>query len=584
MNEQMEFNSNILNHTFINLNKSLPDVTFIEEATKTSVVDGDLIKLETWKLFQTLNDKWVSGQDFKTKTIFEDFLFLDRANRPVGDKVIIDIESLRSFLKQRNSDMTVYGLMGHIYEKNNFTFMPTPVYTNFYGMNDRVKEGEPIPQDIPNDTFGTFMEVDTRDTRPRMLGIYVGEPSTNLDMKENENVRKNSDSFDITIPSGNPLIENTSNKDNYSDGNRCVGFNVDFGTRNQGIFKSISLDMQQHKNIAPTFQVLADLGSQASGQKVAQQSQSLYNFYRSKSYTCQITSMGNAMIQPTMYFNLQRVPLFYGPYLIMSVSHTINSNDFVTQFEGIRVSKFSLQQPDKLVLSVNKKILESYSNKLKKQRNNEDASGNTENGVAVTDNSFAVDESRCEGKSKFPTKPFLQLTSNVINAKSIVDYLQNITTIDADMKIFIYGITMGNKNKVTAPNNNLIGTSINDLNTALGNTYTNGQVCVKQGTAVNCLASFETYEDCLNLLVERFKNQQILLKDLRPVSNPTSIDGRANSMARLLYKNILKDEITSSNATQIKTEINNILDKNTETEKNYNNWVEIFKNSINKLS
>lgn len=585
LNSQKSFQKDILDHLFINLNKDLPNVTITQkEETGSSATDGELEKLGLWKAFQTINDKWISGQDFKTKTIFEDFLFLDRANRPVGDKVIIDIESLRSFLKQRNSDMTVYGLMGHIYEKNNFTFMPTPVYTNFYGMNDRVKEGEPIPQDIPNDTFGTFMEVDTRDTRPRMLGIYVGEPSTNLDMKENENVRKNSDSFDITIPSGNPLIENTSNKDNYSDGNRCVGFNVDFGTRNQGIFKSISLDMQQHKNIAPTFQVLADLGSQASGQKVAQQSQSLYNFYRSKSYTCQITSMGNAMIQPTMYFNLQRVPLFYGPYLIMSVSHTINSNDFVTQFEGIRVSKFSLQQPDKLVLSVNKKILESYSNKLKKQRNNEDASGNTENGVAVTDNSFAVDESRCEGKSKFPTKPFLQLTSNVINAKSIVDYLQNITTIDTDMKIFIYGITMGNKNKVTAPNNNLIGTSINDLNTALGNTYTNGQVCVKQGTAVNCLASFETYEDCLNLLVERFKNQQILLKDLRPVSNSTSIDGRANSMARLLYKNILKDEITSSNATQIKTEINNILDKNTETEKNYNNWVEIFKNSINKLS
>ena len=62
--------------------------------------------------------------------------------------------------------------------------------------------------------------------------------------------------------------------------------------------------MNQHKNIGPTFGVLEQLGAQASGQKVAQQTQSLYNFYKSRSYTCQVQSLGNVMIQPTMYFNL----------------------------------------------------------------------------------------------------------------------------------------------------------------------------------------------------------------------------------------------------------------------------------------
>lgn len=578
--DQKTFQTNILNHTFIQLNKNLPNVTFTQkEQSSISATDGEVEKVGLWKAFQTLNDKWISGQDFKTKTIFEDFLFLDRANRPVGDKVIINIEELRSFLKNRNSDMSVYSLMGHIYEKNNFTFMPTPVYTNFYGLNDRSPGAEGIPQDIPNDTFGTFMEVDTRDTRPRMLAIYVGEPSSNLDMKGNKNVRKNDDSFDITRPSGNPLIESGTNKTDYSDSNRCVGFNVDFGIRNQGIFKSISLDMQQHRNIAPTFQVLADLGSQASGQKTAQQSQSLYNFYRSKSYTCQVTSMGNAMIQPTMYFNLQRVPLFYGPYLIMSVSHTINSRDFVTQFEGIRVSKYSLQQPDKLVVSVNRKILESYKDKLFKQRQQEENSGTTEN--STVNNSIAIDESRCEGLSNYPLKPFLPLVSSNVNAQEVVQYLNSVQTIDGDMRAFIYGNVMKGKNSIEVQNNNLINVGINSLNTTLANTYTNGQVCVKKEGNIGCMASFETIDNCLNLIVEKFKNQQILLNDLKPLSNPNSVDGKAIAMTRLLYKNIYKSDFTASNATEIKKQINDALDKNPNLEENYNEWVNIFKQAVN---
>ena len=582
--EQRDFQENILNEIFIKLNKDLPSVTTTQKDNDSlSATDGELEKISLWKTFQTMNDKWISGQDFKTRTIFEDFLFLDRANRPIGDLVVINIYELLSFLKTRNSDATVYSLMGSIYEKNNFVFMPTPVYTNFYGLNDRTKEGEVIDQDIPNDTFGTFMEVDTRDTRPRMLGIYVGEPSTNLDMKENKNVKKNDDSFDITRPSGNPLVESTNNKSDYADGNRCVGFNVDFGTRNQGIFKSISLDMQQHKNIAPTFQVLADLGSQASGQKVAQQSQSLYNFYRSKSYTCQITSMGNAMIQPTMYFNLQRVPLFYGPYLIMSVNHTINSNDFITQFEGIRVSKYSLQQPNQLVISANKKILEAYKNKLRKQ-SGETITGNTNGGVSTSTDQIGLDESRCEGLSKYPLKEFLPLNSTEINTLKTITALNN-TTLNNDMKVFIYGLTMKGKNSVKVLNNNLVGININDLNSNLANNYTDGQLCIKtQSGNVGCLASFNSVSDCINMLADRYKNQETLLNDLKPLSNPNTIDGRAIAMSRLLYKNIYKNKITGNNGSTIKTQINELLSKDSNLETNFNNWTDIFKNSINKLS
>jgi len=580
LNQQRDFQVDMLDYVFTQLNKDLPNTkTTTGEQENESKLKGEVAKLDLWKTFQTMNDKWISGQDFTTRTIYEDFLFLDRANRPIGDKVVINIDKLRNRLKTKNSDATVYSLLGYIYEDNNFVFMPTPVYANFYGRNDRVKEGEALNEDAANDMFGTFMEVDTRDTRPRMLGIYVGEPSSNLDMKNNENVRKNSDSFDITEPAGNPLIENQINKTNYSDSNKCVGFNVQFGTRNQGMFKSISLDMNQHRNIGPTFQVLADLGSQASGQKAAQQSQSMYEFYKSKSYTCQITSMGNAMIQPTMYFNLEKVPMFYGPYLIMSVSHNISTNDFVTNFEGIRVSKFSIQQPDSLVLSVNRDILDSYKKKLRNQQEMESTTGTT----SASGNVSSMDESRCEGLSNYPLKEFTPLSKTSVPSRDIANYILSKNDISDDMKIYLYGLTTRGENTVNANNNNLGNDNINNLNKNSVNTYVDSQVCISDDGKAKCLAAFSTYEKYLDMLVDIYKNQQTELNNLRNVSAPTSENSRAASMTRLLFKNFDKQRYQNMNSSQVKGEINTLINNSTDLLNLYTTYENIFKNAINKF-
>ena len=583
MNEQMEFNSNILNHTFINLNKSLPDVTFIEEATKTSVVDGDLIKLETWKLFQTLNDKWVSGQDFKNRTIFEDFLFMDRANRPVGDKVVINIEELRGFLTSRDPKLTVYGLLGLIYEKNNFTFIPTPAYTNFYGRNSRTRENEPLPQDVPNDLFGTFMEVDTRDSRPRMLGIYVGEPSTKLPMGENRNVRYGDDSFDITNPSTCPLRENQQNKTDYSDSNLCVGFQVDFGKRNQGIFNSISIDMDSHKNIGPTFQVLADMGQQSSGQKVAQQSQSLYNFYKSRNYKCQVTSMGNAMIQPTMYFNLTNVPLFYGPYMIMNVNHSISDRGFVTNFDGMRIPKYSLSPPDKLVASVNRKMLKSFQEGLKNKQS-KPVSGSTNNNISTSNVSNIKQGTDEQGMdvTQYPDKPFVPLNKTVLNASVVNNYLSN-KTVDGDVELFIKGITtMGKSRRENCFNYNVINTPTNRYITPenRSNLFEN-QTCIDNNNIITPIASFNSFNESLDYVYETYKNNGPTIRSLQSyISESNDVDDKASAMATLYMVSIYEDyRFTNSGSLGI---VNRVTSRRTNTTYNneYETWFNIFKKII----
>jgi hypothetical protein len=47
--------------------------------------------------------------------------------------------------------------------------------------------------------------------------------------------------------------------------------------------------------------------------------------------------MGNAMIQPMMYFQLNNIPMFHGAYMITHVKHSIKPNFMSTNFTGVRI-------------------------------------------------------------------------------------------------------------------------------------------------------------------------------------------------------------------------------------------------------
>lgn len=584
--DKENFQQNILNDIFIKLNRQLPSVSVTDDTFRISKIDGNVPKLELWKSFQVLNDKWIAGQDFKTRTIFEDFLFLDRANRPIGDKVVINIKELEGFLRGRSDKTTVYSLLGTIYEKNNFVFMPTPAYTNFYGRDDRVKKGEPFPQDIPNDLFGTFMEVDARNSRPKMLGVWMGPPSENLGMEQNKNVRKGNDSFDITNPSDCPLRENQQNKDNYSDSNRCVGFQVDFGKRNQGVFNSVSIDMNQHKNIGPTFGVLEQLASQASGQKVAQQSQSLYNFYKSRSYTCQVQSLGNVMIQPTMYFNLTNVPMFYGPYYIMNVSHNISTRGFVTNFEGVRMPKYSFPTPDKLVASVNRELLGLYQQKLRSIEIN-NPSGKTNNIIALSEakDISQVPEEKCKSLTKFNDKSFVDMTPTKVNGQEVKEYIDNNQFTNNNLKSFIYGIATQNQAvRQNVYNNNLMDlVTSREIRPTQRTQYFNSQTCISANEQVFPIASFSSIKDSLDFMKATFNPLGTILRAINEeLQLTTTINTTPKALTYLYLAQVYEINPIQGTPQQIISIVKTKINNNTEYKSEYEEWLNIFTSVVSR--
>jgi hypothetical protein len=77
--------------------------------------------------------------------------------------------------------------------------------------------------------------------------------------------------------------------------------------------------------------------------------------------------LGNAMIQPMMYFNLRYVPMFSGPYMITKVTHRINDSGFDTSFEGQRQPFYSIPALDKYLQSLSNKILTSLKQKIQEE-------------------------------------------------------------------------------------------------------------------------------------------------------------------------------------------------------------------------
>jgi len=140
------FQGKVVNNLMIKLQKSLPDVNNTPESQVESKLDGDQSKVEYWETFKSLNDKWVSGNDFKNKTLFEDVLLLDRASRNIGDKVLVDIFKLKNRLLNINTKASILTFVQSILVENHFVVMNIPSYVNFYNVQDAIKNPKPKPE------------------------------------------------------------------------------------------------------------------------------------------------------------------------------------------------------------------------------------------------------------------------------------------------------------------------------------------------------------------------------------------------------------------------------------------------------
>ena len=124
-------------------------------------------------------------------------------------------------------------------------------------------------------------------------------------------------------------------KKNYED--IAAAFIVRYGHQNQNFFKDIKLSQEEYGETAEHLQLVDTIANKFHETNRAFIGQNLFNTYSFRGYNTEVEMMGDAMIQPMMYFQLNNIPMFHGAYLITKVKHSIKPNHMTTVFNGTRI-------------------------------------------------------------------------------------------------------------------------------------------------------------------------------------------------------------------------------------------------------
>lgn len=358
--------SKLLSLTFVELYKGLPTFQKVNPyGIEPSKTEGLQSKVEKYEVFKSLNDTWIAGSNYNAQTLFEDFLFIDRANRNIGDRIYVDIFKVKNYLKK--IDGKVFEIINSILLDHHFQPFILPGYINFYGCNSpssnqtaQIAE----PPSFADSLFGTFTTVDYQSTKTKFVCMYIDQASKQLDNPDTAN-GYNNDGFDLKRSAQQPLVDNLQDKKDYCLSNKVVGFAVDFGAQNQGVFKSVSVSQDLGKPTSESLMAEYEMANLAKGTQTSTQNVSLYNLYKLRSYEASVSTFGNVMIQPMMYFILRNMPLFAGTYMITSVQHNISPGSFDTSFTGTRMSVFTLPTIDQLFQSIKRELLKNVISQSK---------------------------------------------------------------------------------------------------------------------------------------------------------------------------------------------------------------------------
>jgi hypothetical protein len=337
-----------------------------------TISDGygtDIVKQQSYDYFKSFNDKWSSGNSIGQRTLLEEFLFLDKANRDIGNRAYITLEKIKGFENSASDKTSLFSGLAAMLAGSDFDLRGMPAYVNFYG-TDFSKTGKITPsKKVAKDIFGTFLEVDYQESTPKIIIQYVGSTAKHPDGAQDISKTKylfNDDGFKIYDPVNNPLrvtIPDLLDTTSLGNSNRVVGFEVSVGDQNQNMFKSVQLDQESLRNTSEFFQVLENLSRSETGASTYSVDSNLFDLYRTRSYTCTVISMGNVMIQPTMYFYIKNVPMFRGTYWITDVTHDIKPNSVTTKFVGVRMNKAAIPDPQDSFIAGYKTYFERILNK-----------------------------------------------------------------------------------------------------------------------------------------------------------------------------------------------------------------------------
>lgn len=361
------------------------DANAVQNTQQDNLVIDKNLKISVYNHLKNIYDKWLSyntenGKIYNfsrylpshpnknqttQKRLIDHCYFIDRTWSDIGELVVLNPKPLLAYAGQLDGNM--YFFISRILKDNNFNFYNIPAYVEYSNK-----------EEVSN-IFRPYTTVENSRGGSCFVFQYVAGNSKVLDL--NQSSYYLNDGFDFKsgsdgLPKGfvNRVIPNTnryetlpvSDKTEYLNKyNLCV-FRVSYADQNQNIFKEINVTQEEHRETAESMVIQDELAGGKGGTKRIYMGADLYNMYAVRSYRTDVSCLGNTQILPTMYFQLDNVPLFHGAHMITNVKHTITPHNMITEFGGRRISKFVYPIIDKITtyfnLELNSKVDDSVTN------------------------------------------------------------------------------------------------------------------------------------------------------------------------------------------------------------------------------
>lgn len=310
-------------------------------AVNTNTVEAfkthEQIKVSLYNYLKIIWDRWLSGNpkvNGKSKwdlsELKERWHYLDSFYNKLTDKATINVfDFIKDIVNSYDTiGASALSVMSSTYARSRFVLMCVQNFASLID-NELMKDMfKPIP----------YNKIDPSMIKsvPDFIVMYTNEPSSKLDIPSSQYVN---DSFmiggdDMQLPI--PILTK-----NDSNGHKIPAFGVTYGGQYQSYFTNIQVGMENPQVTDQSLQAQFEIVKKLDSNEAIAVGQDLFTIYSNQSYTCTVSMLGCAWVQPLMYFQLNNVPMFKGSYLIQKVIHNISPGKMETKFTGTRMSSMS---------------------------------------------------------------------------------------------------------------------------------------------------------------------------------------------------------------------------------------------------
>lgn len=304
---------------------------------------------DKWLFPFTCKDDYDSERNehyFEVKNFFKKhFVFIDSYYNDISTKLKVNLDVLYNSYIGRIESSTLFNFIGDIVGKHRCIFVGLPNYVSLgmgikgehaQGMNNLINMFKPVP----------FSEIGNPTNDNHFVVIYTYPPASKMPDEfsyryDGFDIYSNDEDVTRLFEVANYDIDNSDDTLPTKYGYDIPAFSVAFAKQNNHLFKNIHLAMNNPVVTEQSIKTLTQVAEIAKGnnRKVCFVGQDIYSIYSNYSYQVDIEMMGDAQIQPLMYFQLMNIPMWRGAYMIFNVNHTMTPGNMVTRFKGMKMSK-----------------------------------------------------------------------------------------------------------------------------------------------------------------------------------------------------------------------------------------------------